>query len=322
MARNFLPLILLPGFLHAAIWPEQFGAFRRISVQPLQIPAPDRAVWEEYGFQEGESASYSAGTRKLDAQAWRLNDSTGALGAFEWLRPAGARNTSLAWPAAETASASLVAAGNYLLRFERYRPKPAELQALLASLPAFHQVGLPSLTQYMPKKGLVPGSERYVLGPATLERFFPGLPPSAAGFQFSGEAQTATYRLGAAELRLALFYYPTPAVARSQLAEFQKLPGVAAKRSGPLVGVLVASPDPQSADALLDQVEYQAKFTWSERVPTRRDNVGDLVVNAFLLTGFLLLICLAGGLAAGGIRWFAFRYDRGPMTLLNLEDRR
>ncbi len=253
-----------------------------------------------------------------------MHDSTGAYAAFEWLRPAGAKLAQLGQSDQATGVSlgqiGLVAIGNYLLRFDGYIPKPDEVKALTAGLPQFHNAPFPGLAQYLPAKGRVSGSERYVVGPAGLQMFSPGIPAGAVGFQFSAEAEIAAYKTPDGQQQLALFYYPTPAIARVQLAEFQKLTGVSAKRSGPLVGVVACPPD--AASWLLDQVNYQAKITLNERVPTRRDNVGDLIVNVFTLAGLLLLICLGGGLAVGGFRAFSSRRGRETMTLLHLEDRR
>ena len=58
------------------------------------------------------------------------------------------------------------------------------------------------------------------------------------------------------EATLALFSYPTPMIARQQLAEFEKIPGAAAKRTAALVAIAFA-PD-QTAHALLSQINYHA----------------------------------------------------------------
>jgi len=48
------------------------------------------------------------------------------------------------------------------------------------------------------------------------------------------------------------------------------------------------------------QVRYQAQVTLDEYVPTRRDNIGDLVINAFVLIGILLAFAIVSGFALGG----------------------
>src|SRR5579871_6779675 len=76
----------LPVPAQAAIWPETLGAFHRTSDRSI-TPAGNQAIWEEYGLHEAESADYDSGAQKFTGTAYRLQDPTGALGAFDMLRP-------------------------------------------------------------------------------------------------------------------------------------------------------------------------------------------------------------------------------------------
>ena len=64
-------------------------------------------------------------------------------------------------------------------------------------------------------------------------------------------------------------------------------------------------------------------MTLDEYVPTRRDNIGNLVINAFILIGILLSFAVVSGLAVGG--WKAFRRrgnhgeDADALVSLNLQ---
>ena len=125
-------------------------------------------------------------------------------------------------------------------------------------------------------------------------------------------------------MKLAIFSYPTPNIARDRLAEMQKLPAAVVKRSGPLVAVILSPPSPDDAERLLSQVRYQASISWSQYVPSRRDNIGDLVINAFILIGVLLAFSTVAGLAFGGLRMLVRRSrkeDPDAMTVLHLQDR-
>jgi hypothetical protein len=86
---------------------------------------------------------------------------------------------------------------------------------------------------------------------------------------------------------------------------------VVAKRSGPLVAVVLSPADADFAEQLLGQVRYQAEVTRDEYVPTKRDNIGVLVINAFILIGILLAFAVVSGIAFGGWRAFRRRYRRG-----------
>lgn len=316
------PLLVVAAL--GGIWPDQVGEFKRAAAAPVTVT--DRALWDEYGLDQAERATYEAGAKKFIGTAWRLKDSTGAFAAFQWQRPPDARPSKLSELAVETPSAAVIAYGNYLLRFEGWTPQVTDLGALIDRLPKLEKSALPTLSGYLPVQGLLPNSERYILGPTSLERFHPGIPPSVAAFHMGAEGQMGRFRFGAAEMDLLIFSYPTPHIARDQLAAFQKLPGAMPKRAGPLVALILSPPNADAAERLLALVRYKADVTLSEYVPTRRDNLGDLILNIFILTGILLVFCAVAGLAYGGAL-AALRRLRGgsaadePMIMLHLEDR-
>ena len=125
------------------------------------------------------------------------------------------------------------------------------------------------------------------------------------------EAAFGVFHSPKGDLKLAVFNSPTPQIAMDRVVAFQNLPGAVAKRSGPLVAVVVSPPDPDEAERLLAQVQYRADITQQEHIPTRRDNIGNLVVNAFILAGILLVFCVAGGLGVGGLKVFRRRGKNG-----------
>ncbi len=317
-------LLLAPFWARAGIWPDQFGSFTKLSARPVAPPAADRAVWDEYGFEEGEEAQYGSGTVRFSAVAWRLKDPTSALAAFQWQRPPDAEPSEIGRLAAATAQELWLAFGNYLFRFQGRKPEVAELAGLFHRLPRLDQSSLPTLTDYLPKADRTPNSERFVIGPASLEKFEPRVPPSVAAFHYGTEAQLARYRSPRGELSLALFSYPTPHIARERLEAFQKLDGAVVKRVGPLVAVIFSPPDPDAAERLLARVQYRASLSWSELIPSKRDNLGDLILTILALIGVLLLIALAGGLVVGGVRWASRAWfgvsESDPMIRLHLED--
>jgi hypothetical protein len=294
------PLLLLPGLLGAAIWPETIGTFRRTAVTPVSLQ--DRPLWDEYGLKESESARYEDGSRKFTATGYRFQETTGAMAAFQWQRPPNATPSKLAPMSAETADLALVVHGNYLLSFNGRKPEAAELTALLDSLRNVDTTVLPPLPGYLPDADRVPNSERYITGPAALQKFDPAIPPSVAGFHFGVEAQMGVFHSPKGDTALAVFDYPTHQIAMQKEPEFAKLPGAVVKRSGPLVAVVLAPPDPDFAERLLARIRYEASVTRDEYVPTRRDNIGNLVINAFELIGILLAFALVSGLALGGYR--------------------
>jgi hypothetical protein len=293
-------LLLLPGLLGAAIWPDAIGPYHRVSTAPIKLQ--DRPLWDEYGLKESEGARYENANESFTATGYRLQDTTGAMAAFQWQRLAGSTPSRLAPMAAETADTALVLHGNYLLQFNGRKPEPAELTALFDALRNVDATILPPLSGYLPAQNLVPNSERYIMGPNGLQAFDPAIPPSAAGFHFGAEAQMGVFRTPKGDMTVAIFNYPTHQIAMQKETEFGKLPSAMVKRSGPLVAVVLAPPDADAAERMLAQIRYQANVTRDEYVPTRRDNIGVLVISAFELIGILLAFAVVSGFALGGYR--------------------
>ena len=324
LARSVAFALFLPTLAAAATWPDTLGAFHRVSVQAV-TPTADQAIFDEYGLREGETAQYEGDGQKFTATAWRFQDPTGALGAFEWLRPADSKPSALAKLAAETSTGTILTHANYVLRFEGYHPAVPFLTTFVEGLKQVDNSALPALMDYLPSQDLVPNSERYAEGPAALQKFAPGISPSTAAFHLSAEAQIGSFRTASGDLKLAIFSYPTHQIAMQQTGQFQRIAGAMVKRSGPLVAVILSPPNPDAAEKLLSLIRYQADITLDERVSTRRDNIGDLVINAFILIGILLCFSLVGGLAFGSVRAFLRRGGRGEaadaMIVLHLSDR-
>lgn len=324
MARQlkFLSFLMLASAAWAGIWPEQFGPAKRVSVKPLTVA--DKQLWTEYGLQEAEQAQFEGAEQKFTATAYRLQDSTAALAAFDWQRPKDAKQSQLGKLAVETPARTIVAHGNYLLVFDGYKPQVEQIGALIQTLPNLDQAPLPALKDYLPVENLVPNSERYVVGPVSLEAFESGVPAGVAAFHLGSEAQIGTYSSGGKEMKLAIFSYPTPNIARERLAEMQKLPGAIAKRTGPLVALILPPANADDAERVISQIRYHPAISWSQYVPSRRDNIGDLVINAFILVGVLLTFSTVAGVAFGGIRALSRRSrkeDPDALTALHLGDR-
>jgi hypothetical protein len=310
----------------AAILPDKFGDFERSAVRPA--PVPDPQLWEEFGLQESEQATYTQAQQSFVLTAYRLADSTGAYAAFQWQRPEGAKPSPVAELSAGTGDRTVVARGNYLLIFDGYQPSRENLDMTFFGLPRLETSPLPTLATYFPSSGMVQGSERHILGPLSLERFEPRISAPAVAFNMAAEGQVASFRDSEGrESRMALFYYPTPHIARDRAPEFEKIPGATVKRTGPLVAILFSG-DPEYAQRLLSQVRYNSSLSWSEYVPNKADhNIGDLVVNSFVLAGFFLGFGILSGLLYSGVRILYRRAsgqsDTGEdtMTVLHLGDK-
>ena len=85
---------------------------------------------------------------------------------------------------------------------------------------------------------------------------------------------------------------------------FSKL-GAIAKRSGPLVGVIVQPADLDAAERVLAGVQYAGHLTLNEKVPVNEGLfLYKLFLNIFVLSGVLIGLSIIVGIGFGGFRIF------------------
>jgi hypothetical protein len=320
-----LLLALAPAW--AAIWPDQIPPFFRTSASPVAAAA-DRGVWDEYGFDQAERAVYEAGGKRYATTAWRFRDATGAMAAWQWLRPQDAVPVEIVSLGVAAKGGLWMAYGNYVLAWEDRMPTEPELRFVFDRLPRLEQSPRPAWIDVFPWRGRVANSERYILGPASLEKFEPRIAPSLAAFHYGTEAQLGRFAIGGKEFALLLLNYPTPKIARDRQAEFEKTPGALVKRAGPMVAVVLAPADANAAEIVLANVRYQASVTWSDTAADRTDlqRFGEFILNVFMFIGMLILFSAFSGLAVVGIRR-VFNRSRGggtggdSMIVLDLRDK-
>jgi hypothetical protein len=326
LRKLVLFLAVLP--LGAAILPDQIGVFARGETQ--SVAAQDPALYQEFGFISAEQAPYTSPDKKpgqrFTATVWQLRDSTGALGLFEALLPANATPAKLSALSAKTPDGAIFAYGNYVFQVSGELPEQKDLEMLFGRLPQLDNAPLPALASYLPQDGLIPNSERYIVGPASLARFEPRIAPSLAAFHLGTEAQLGRYRTPKGELTLVIFSYPAPNIARERQEEFSKLPGAIAKRSGPWVGVIVQPPDADAAERVLGGVQYAGNLTLNEKVPVNQGLLlYRLFLNIFVLSGVLIALSIIVGIGFGGFRILRRKLGKpghdDPFQLLRIGDK-
>ena len=303
MLRSLI-LISFAACANAAVLPDQMGAFRKGPA--AAVAAPDPALYAEYGLDAVEQADFISEDRRFTITAWKLKDSTGALGLYDVLRPADAKPSTVAKLAGATADGVTFAYGNYVFQIKGSVPGPGELEELFTHLHDLDQAPLPTLAFDLPEENLIPNSERYILGPEALQRFEPRIPPSVAAFHLGAEAQFGKYRTRKGTMAVLIFSYPTPNIARERLIELQKIAGAVAKRSGPLVAVTIDPANADDAERVLAKVQYRAVLTLNQKIPTNETQTfAKLILNIFVLAGVLIGICLIAGVGFGGFRVLA-----------------
>jgi len=322
LRKLVLWITVLP--LGAAILPDQIGNFARGEIK--SVTAQDASLYQEFGFISAEQAQYTAPGKRFTATAWRLRDSTGALALFEARRQENATPAKLSALSAITPDGAVFAYGNYVFQVSGDVPEQKDLEMLFLQLPQLDNAPLPALARNLPPEGLIPNSERYILGPVSLARFEPRIGPSLAAFHLGTEAQLGRYRTPKGDLSLAIFSYPTPNIAREREQEFAKLPGTIAKRSGPLMAVIVQPPDQDAAERVLAGVRYEANLTLNEKVPVNQGLLGyKLFLNIFVLTGVLVALSIVIGIGFGGFRILRRKLGKpghdDPFQLLRIGDK-
>ena len=170
MIRTFYYLLLVPAAF-AGIWPDAIDGWQRKT--PTRVVISDKRVWEEYGLEASERAEFDKSGVAARGTAYRLKDPTSAMAIYQWKHPVG-KPSDLAKLAVETPDGGVfLAYGNYVLSIEGFRPGTDTFNQILIALPKLDLSALPSLPGFLPRDGIVAGSERYLIGPATLEKFEP-----------------------------------------------------------------------------------------------------------------------------------------------------
>jgi hypothetical protein len=175
-----------------------------------------------------------------------------------------------------------------------------------------------------------------VVGPVGLEKIGSPLPAQLVDFTVGSEVALGTYQTSDGQATLILISYPTPQIAAEHLRQLdaarQPNPqpaGSAAnlnvgpvfdKRTGPMLVVATGSLSENDAKLLLGAVNYEADITWNENTYSgKKNNLGNLLLNVFLLCAILMAFSAVVGLAFGGIRIFFSRFLPAGM-LYNRKD--
>jgi hypothetical protein len=279
----------------------------------------------EYGFVSAEKARYTRGKDSpLDVTLYRMKDPSGAYGLYSYLRSPDMAHASSGDHSVMSRERALLLDGNLVLdvRGADLQQLGQDLNALVAAVtPKAEQGPLPSLTEHLPVKGFVDRSDKYILGPVTLNEFFPVSPDDWLGFSHGAEAEIARYRLDGRELRLLIADFPTPQVAQKKLVDLQQLyhinPAAAeanssplfAKRSITLLAIVSGARTQAEADQLLSLVQSGSEVTWNE--PTfqfKEPSIGAMIVGSIVGAGVLCMFAVIAGIAFGGFRLVVKRY--------------
>jgi hypothetical protein len=279
---------------------------------------------QEYGLLSGEEGTYSLGKDTLRATLYRMKDPSGAYGLYSYLRSPEMERSGPSEHSVMSREEALMLLGNFVLDIHGSDlfKNTEDLNALVSAVSSKAQQGpLPTLTEHLPTKGFIDRSDKYILGPLTLNQFFPVSQNDWLGFSTGAEAEVARYHVNGRELNLLIADFPTPQTAQKKLNELQKDYHVNAadaeqndspvfgKRSITLLAIVFGARTQAEADKLLDQVQSGAEVTWNE--PTfqfKEPPITTMIVGAIIGTGIICCFALISGIAFGGFRIVVKRF--------------
>jgi len=314
----------------ASILPLQFAGWHvsgstKASKDPAVADPVNAALLKEYGLTDFESGTYTRDDgRKVDLKAIRFADASGAYGAFTYYKMPQMLTESISDQGASLNERVLFYHGNILVDavFEKLSAmSAAELRDLSETLPlpTGNTRNLPILPQYLPKSGYVKNTAKYVVGPVGLEKISAPLSAPLVDFSASTEVALGNYQTADGIATLMLIEYPTPQLAAEHLRQIDaanqartqggdpaaKADPTFAKRTGPIVAIATGAISPGEARSLLSWVNYEADVSWTENTyQGKKNNLGNLLINVFLLCGILIVFAGVAGVAFGGIRIF------------------
>ena len=324
--RHVFRLILLLLFVRVgyAVLPNSFNGWQTSSFRPIpanllgQFAGDDTLLLHEYGFIAGERREYTRGGSMISVTLWQMRDSTGSYGVYTFFRESGMEEQEAEGSMVMGQGRWLARRGVYVIDARGESLSRDEAPLLLTEIPAVRgREILPQVSDYLPLEGQVPNSTTFMMGPVAFARMATRLSPPALGFHLGAEAAIAQYGVAGSQSRLLLVSYATPQLAARQLQSFEETspkldpddPGpVYIRRTGSLLAFVLDAPQQEVAENLFDGIRYESVITWNERAPTQRDNVGELLLAAFLLTGFCLLVALVAGISFGGVRYLAKKF--------------
>jgi hypothetical protein len=271
-----------------ALLPEAFAGWAaqgplKTLTDAAQADAANAAALKEYGFADGELATYKRSGETLTVRALRFDDASGAYGAYSFYRQNGWPKEDIGSGATSDHNRVLFWLGNVLVdaTFSRMGPmSAAELRELASTfaVPGGSKALAPPILSSLPQPSLDGQTTHYAEGPAGYAGAGGVLPPAMVGFDRGAEAVTANYSLRSGPATLTILDYPTPQMAfaeepkiRAYLkAGSQAQPpwpkplqdsdqaSLEVRRSGPLVAIVSGDAVPDESHKLLETVHYSA----------------------------------------------------------------
>lgn len=310
--------------------PQQFGGWEmqgspQKSTDPATADPTNAAVLKEYGFTDLASSTFTRDDgRTLKIRAARFTDASGAFGAYTFYLQPEMTKEQIGDQGASLGQRVLFYHGHVLVDAQFSQESAmsgAELRELAGALPrpSGNAANLPTFIEFMPRRGYVANTQKYIMGPAALAAQTPLVSADLVDFNASSEVSLGRYATSSGEATLILISYPTPQLAAEHLRRIdavhqmsQPQAGVSGvensgsffdKRTGPILAIATGPISDSDAKSLLGLVNYEARVTWN--TPTDNPQARDLyllILNIVILCAIVGGLAIVAGVAFGGIR--------------------
>lgn len=286
-------------------------------VDASQADAPNSVALAEDGFQRFAKGSYG----RTQLTALQFNDVSGARAAFSLYSGKGlGPKLDDAFDSTALVDGRTIALKQTVVLLADSNADKATLVALSKELPRIGgpRSQPPLMLTWVARKGLVPGSVRYALGPAGYAAIGGQLQAGNLGWEKSAEAVVAQYSDNRGRETLTMLLYPTPQIAADRLRSFEKeaLPGLQTRREGELVLAATGTFSADAAQNLLENTHLHQEATFDKAIEPTFE--GEVHKTASLLTSIALFSCF--GALAAIILGFAFGGGRALLRVLRGKD--
>jgi hypothetical protein len=263
------------------------------------------ATMKAYGFIGATTQTWNGRDGTVHLTLYEMTDAAASYGLYTLERAgqSGSAAIPIGTEAFRTGNRTLLWQSKYLVKLEG-AASAADAFGRMLSENIFGRSRKPPVSNHLPPKNLVQGSDKYIVDESGIGREA-GLNPKKLGFDDSLEAATADYRVNGKPAHLVLLLYPTQQMAK----KYEEL-GIGSpnddpafrKRVGPLIALVRGSRDASVAKAILDGVNYESQVTWDQPRPDL--SLRQVILTIFTFIGVALLFTVVVGLSFGGVRIF------------------
>jgi len=310
--------------------PQQFAGWQlqgsaQTSSDPATADPTNAAILKEYGFSDVSSATYVRDDgRTLKVRAARFADASGAFGAYTFYVQPEMTKEQIGDQGSSLGQRVLFYRGVVLVDASFSQESVmsgAELRELAGVLPrpGGSAANLPTFIEFMPRRGYVAHTQKYVMGPLALNALAAPVSADLVDFGASSEVTLGRYGTSSGEATLMLISYPTPQLAAEHLKRIdaahhlsEPQAGVSTiensgsfsdRRTGPIIVVVSGPVSDSDAKSLAGMVNYEASVTWNS--PAANQEVRDLyslILNVVILCAIVGGFAVIAGVAFGGFR--------------------